>query len=41
MEDFGERAVILDEILPEAFAVVRNAARRLCGKTWLVCDQPK
>ena len=27
---------ILNEILPDAFAVVRNAARRLCGKTWLV-----
>ena len=40
VESFAERAVILDEILPEAFAVVRNAARRLCGKTWLVSDQP-
>ena len=40
VDDFAERAVILDEILPEAFAVVRNAARRLCGKTWLVSDQP-
>ena len=29
----------LNEILPEAFAVVKNAARRLCGKTWTVCDQ--
>ncbi len=27
----------LDEILPEAFAVVKNAARRLCGKTFDVC----
>ena len=30
----------LDEILPEAFAVVKNAARRLCDQTWDVCDQP-
>ncbi len=40
VDDFAERAAILNEILPEAFAVVRNAARRLCGKTWLVSDQP-
>src|SRR5437762_1017233 len=32
----------LDEILPEAFAVVKNAARRLKerGHTFTVCDQP-
>ncbi|MGI9244831.1 MAG: DEAD/DEAH box helicase, partial [Verrucomicrobiales bacterium] len=30
----------LDEILPEAFAVVKNAARRLCGESWDVCGQP-
>src|SRR3954470_17231181 len=32
----------LDEILPEAFAVVKNAARRLTerGQTFTVCDQP-
>ncbi|MFT5411426.1 MAG: preprotein translocase subunit SecA [Verrucomicrobiales bacterium] len=30
----------LDEVLPEAFAVVKNASRRLCGETWDVCDQP-
>src|ERR1700719_1515612 len=29
----------LFEILPYAFALVKNAARRLCGKTILVCDQ--
>ncbi len=40
VEDFAEREAILNEILPEAFAAVRNAARRLCGKSWLVCDQP-
>ncbi len=28
------------EILPEAFAVVKNAARRLCGREITVCDQP-
>ncbi|MBE6414834.1 MAG: preprotein translocase subunit SecA [Verrucomicrobiaceae bacterium] len=28
----------LDQILPEAFAVVKNAARRLCGKKIIVCD---
>ena len=30
----------LDDLLPEAFAVVKNGARRLCGKTIDVCDQP-
>ena len=28
----------LDQILPEAFAAVKNAARRLCGRPVLVCD---
>ena len=28
----------LDQILPEAFAVVKNGARRLCGRTVIVCD---
>ena len=28
----------LDALLPEAFAVVKNAARRLCGSTAIVCD---
>lgn len=28
----------LDKILPEAFAVVKNAARRLCGSKITVCD---
>ena len=27
----------LDSLLPEAFAAVKNAARRLCGKTITVC----
>ena len=34
------RAAYLDEILPEAFAVVKNTARRLCGTSWQVCDHP-
>ena len=28
----------LDQILPEAFATVKNAARRLVGRKILVCD---
>ena len=28
----------LDALLPEAFAVVKNAARRLCGTQAMVCD---
>ncbi len=28
----------LDAMLPEAFAVAKNAARRLCGRTVMVCD---
>tara|TARA_R110002096_G_scaffold403766_3_gene601348 strand:+ start:55076 stop:58282 length:3207 start_codon:yes stop_codon:yes gene_type:complete len=40
-EEFPDkRAEYLDEILPEAFAVVKNASRRMCGKTWDVCDLP-
>ncbi|MDR1788893.1 MAG: preprotein translocase subunit SecA [Opitutaceae bacterium] len=31
------RAAALDAILPEAFAAVKNAARRLCGRTITVC----
>jgi len=39
LEDQWKR---LDEILPEAFAVVKNAARRLKDRqdTFMVCDQP-
>ncbi len=40
VESPAEREAILNEILPDAFAAVRNAARRLCGKSWLVSDQP-
>ena len=28
----------LDQILPEAFATVKNAARRLCGRKVIVCE---
>ena len=40
-EEFRERikaGETLDQILPEAFAVVKNAARRLVGTTAMVCD---
>ena len=40
IEDGREFDAALDEILPEAFAVVKNAARRLCGTTVDVCGQP-
>jgi preprotein translocase subunit SecA len=35
-----QRARYLDQILPDAYAVVKNAARRLCGKEILVTGQP-
>ncbi len=34
------RAKQLEKILPEAFAVVKNAARRMCGTTITVNDHP-
>ena len=40
IEDKDELAVALDEILPEAFAVVKNACRRLCGQEIIVRGQP-
>ena len=42
IEDPEVLARRLDEILPEAFAVVKNAARRLTDRqeTFQVCDQP-
>ncbi len=42
LPDLQEQWRKLDEILPEAFAVVKNAARRLKerGETSTVCDQP-
>ncbi|HCY57818.1 MAG TPA: preprotein translocase subunit SecA [Opitutae bacterium] len=35
-----EKGETLEDMLPEAFAVVKNAARRMCGSTISVCDQP-
>ncbi|MEI6351981.1 MAG: preprotein translocase subunit SecA [Verrucomicrobiota bacterium] len=40
IEDANEQQAYLEEILPEAFAVVKNGARRLVGRTVMVCDQP-
>jgi preprotein translocase subunit SecA len=40
IEDNAELAAKLEEILPEAFAVVKNAARRLCGKDVIVREHP-
>ncbi|MBV8970317.1 MAG: preprotein translocase subunit SecA [Verrucomicrobia bacterium] len=40
IEDPEELASRLNQILPEAFAVVKNAARRLYDRTFSVCDQP-
>ncbi len=33
-----EQGETLDDLLPEAFATVKNAARRMCGKSYEVCD---
>ncbi|MDR3460648.1 MAG: preprotein translocase subunit SecA [Verrucomicrobiae bacterium] len=38
--DKEELARKLDEILPEAFAVVKNACRRLCGQDIIVREHP-
>jgi preprotein translocase subunit SecA len=39
--DFAEiEQKMLNDILPEVYAVVKNAARRLCGREMIVCDQP-
>ena len=35
-----EKGESLDDLLPEAFATVKNAARRMCGQTVSVCDHP-
>src|SRR4051812_45083297 len=40
IEDHAQLAARLDEILPEAFAVVKNAARRLCGQDVIVREHP-
>ena len=40
IQDNAELAQKLTEILPEAFAVVKNACRRLCGKEIIVREHP-
>ena len=40
IEDPNEQQRVLNEILPEVFAAVKNAARRMVGSTFTVCDQP-
>ncbi|HZC59696.1 MAG TPA: preprotein translocase subunit SecA, partial [Chthoniobacterales bacterium] len=40
IDDPDELAQRLGAILPEAFAVVKSTARRLCGNNLTVCDQP-
>ena len=40
IEDQVELAAALEEILPEAFAVVKNACRRLCGQDIIVREHP-
>ena len=40
IEDKGELAAALNEILPEAFAVVKNTCRRLCGTDVTVRGHP-
>ncbi len=40
IEDNEKLAARLNEILPEAFAVVKNACRRLCGQDVIVRGQP-
>jgi len=39
MERF-QKGESLEAMLPEAFATVKNAARRLCGESISVCDHP-
>ncbi len=43
-EEFSKRAIggeSLDSLLPEAFALVKNAARRMCGKSYGVFGNPQ
>ena len=40
IEDKAELAAKLNEILPEAFAVVKSACRRLCGQDIIVRGHP-
>ena len=39
IEDYASQQQYLEDILPEAFAVVKNGARRLMGREVSVCDQ--
>jgi preprotein translocase subunit SecA len=34
----SDKKAALEQVLPEAFAAVKNAARRLCGRKVLVCE---
>ena len=36
----AEGTATVDDLLPEAFAVVKEVCRRLCGKSWDVVGQP-
>ncbi len=40
LEDDAQLAARVEEILPEAFAVVKNACRRLCGSEIIVREHP-
>src|SRR5579863_5592119 len=40
IDDLDQVAKKLEEILPEAFAVVKNACRRLCGQEIIIRDHP-
>ena len=40
IEDYDELKAALNEIMPDAFAVVKNACRRLCGKDVIVRGHP-
>src|SRR5262245_1456190 len=40
IQDNDELGAALEEVLPEAFAVVKNACRRLCGREITVRDHP-
>ena len=37
---YDRQAEYLNEILPQAYAVVKNGARRMVGMSYTVCDQP-
>ena len=40
IEDAEKLSEELNAVLPEAFAVVKNGARRLCGRELIVCEHP-